>query len=52
MEQSSAAVANWQKLVNLTAPTNDIGWGVGVFELRAPVLYPGQRFYRAVYPAY
>jgi hypothetical protein len=52
MEQSPAAVANWQKLANLTAPTNDIGWGVGVFELRAQVLFPGQRFYRAVYPAY
>jgi hypothetical protein len=43
---------NWQKLINLSAPTNDTGFGVGVFELRDSILPSGQRFYRVVCPAY
>src|SRR2546426_2897609 len=38
---SSAA---WQRLINRTAPTNDTGLGVGVFELRDAILPSGQRF--------
>jgi hypothetical protein len=53
VEQSPAAVPpDWQKLTNLLAPTNDLGLGVGVFQLRDPLQPVGQRFYRAVYPAY
>jgi uncharacterized delta-60 repeat protein len=52
--ESSASVSSaaWQKLNNWTAPTNDIGLGVGVFELRDLIAPSGQRFYRAVFPAY
>ncbi len=47
IEQTPAmSPANWQKLTNLTAPTNCI------FELRDAVQPAGQRYYRAVYPAY
>jgi len=52
IESTASVSASWQKLINLTAPTNDIGLGVGVFELREPILPFGQHFYRAVYPAY
>ena len=45
------SLANWQKHTNLTAPTNDLGYGIGVFELRDPIQSP-QRLYRAVYPGY
>jgi uncharacterized delta-60 repeat protein len=50
MENLSSA--NWQKLTNRSAPTTDTGFGIGVFELRDLILPLGQRFYRAVYPAY
>ena len=51
--ESSASVSSaaWQKLNNRTAPTNNLGLGVGVFELRDAILTSGQRFYRATYPA-
>ncbi|HYV27540.1 MAG TPA: delta-60 repeat domain-containing protein [Candidatus Eisenbacteria bacterium] len=52
--ESSASVSSaaWQKLTNRTAPTTDLGLGVGVFELRDAIAPSGQRFYRAVFPAY
>jgi uncharacterized delta-60 repeat protein len=43
---------HWQKLVNRTAPTTDAGPGIGGFEFQEPMSPTGQRFYRAVYPAY
>jgi uncharacterized delta-60 repeat protein len=42
---------NWQKLNNVTAPTTDAGYGIGVFELQDPIALPA-RFYRVVYPSY
>lgn len=42
---------SWQKLTNLTAPTIDAGYGIGVFELQDPIASPS-RFYRVVYPSY
>ncbi len=50
--EESLSPANWQKLINLTAPTNDTGLGLGVFEVRDPVQHTESRFYRVVYPSY
>jgi uncharacterized delta-60 repeat protein len=46
------AASSWQKLRNVTAPTGNTGFGVGVFELRETVLPVSQRFYRITSPAY
>ena len=42
---------SWQKATNLVAPLTDLGFGIGVFEFREAI-GPGNRFYRAVHPAY
>jgi hypothetical protein len=42
---------NWQKATNITAPSVDQGFGVGVFEFRESIVAP-KRYYRAAYPAY
>jgi uncharacterized delta-60 repeat protein len=49
---SDLAAANWQNLLNLTAPATDTGIGLGVFELRDMMVPAGARYYRAVYPAH
>lgn len=43
---------NWQKTTNCTAPSTDMGLGVGAFEFTDSVEPQGQRFYRSVFPAY
>lgn len=43
---------NWQKLTNLLAPPTDLGYGVGVFEVRDPISATTNRFYRTVHPPY
>jgi hypothetical protein len=48
----NASPANWQKAVNMTAPTMDQGLGAGVFEFRDSSTAAPHRFYRAVWPAY
>jgi uncharacterized delta-60 repeat protein len=52
--ESSASLSApaWQKLSNQTAPTNDLGSGIGVFQLRDPIGPENHRFYRTIYPAY
>jgi uncharacterized delta-60 repeat protein len=50
--QDAVSGTNWQKLFNVTAPTNDIGFGIGAFELREAIVPSGERFYRCAYPAY
>jgi uncharacterized delta-60 repeat protein len=48
----SLSSSGWQKLMNVTAPETDDGLGVGVFEVRDPLISSGERYYRAVHPAY
>jgi hypothetical protein len=53
IEHSDAlSPVDWRKSVNLTAPTNDPGFGVGIFEFSEPTSGTAQRFYRTVWPAY
>jgi hypothetical protein len=47
----SLTTPNWQKVINLTAPTMDQGYGLGVFEFTIPV-GTGARYFRTVYPSY
>jgi hypothetical protein len=42
----------WSKVANLTAPSTDTGFGIGVFEFREPVTGESARYYRTVYPSY
>jgi hypothetical protein len=42
----------WTKVINLTAPETDQGFGVGVFQFVEPDPTQPSRFYRAVYPPY
>jgi len=44
--------SSWAKLINLTAPDTDQGFGVGVFQFVEPDTTQPSRFYRAVYPSY
>jgi len=44
--------ANWQKKVNLFAPAEDQGLGVGVFEFNAGAAAAPQQLFRTVWPAY
>jgi hypothetical protein len=42
---------NWQKQINLTAPTTNEGNGIGIFEFSTPVS-SGPAYFRTVYPSY
>jgi hypothetical protein len=42
----------WQKKSNVTIPTTDQGWGIGVYEFSEPTGGAPQRYYRTVFPAY
>ena len=42
----------WSKKTNLTAPTTDQGFGVGVFQFSESIGTATTRFYRTVYPSY
>ena len=44
------AVPSWTKKVNLIAPSEDQGLGIGVFEFSDTIATGTNRFYRAVYP--
>ncbi len=50
--QWSADGSVWAKKSNLTAPTTNTGFGVGVFEFRETTGGAISRFYRTVYPSY
>jgi hypothetical protein len=52
IEAAASLSGDWTKVANLTAPTTDTGLGIGVFELREPMLGVGARYYRTVYPSY
>lgn len=44
--------SSWAKVINLTAPETDQGFGVGVFQFVESDPTQPSRFYRAVYPSY
>ena len=48
----SVAPANWQKTINLVPTMSDTGMGIGGFEFRETAGFAGQKYYRAVFPAY
>ena len=52
IEASASLSGGWTKVANLTAPATDAGFGIGVFELREPMVGEGARYYRTVYPSY
>ena len=52
IEAASDLAGPWAKVANLTAPTYDQGFGVGIFEFREPMNGNTTRFYRTVYPSY
>ena len=52
IEAASDLSGPWSKVSNLTAPTYDQGFGVGIFEFREPMNGNTTRFYRTVYPSY
>jgi len=54
VSSSSAAppYTNWTTAATAIQDAVDAAVGVGVFELRDAILPSGQRFYRAVFPAY
>lgn len=43
--------AGWAKKVNVTAPSTNGGFGIGVFEISDPI-GEGTRYYRTVWPSY
>jgi uncharacterized repeat protein (TIGR01451 family) len=52
IEAASNLTGSWVKVISLTAPTTDTGFGVGVFEFRESLAANSARFYRTVYPPY
>jgi hypothetical protein len=52
IEWSENATGPWAKADNRTAPTSNLGFGVGVFEFSEATGGEASRFYRTVYPAY
>jgi subtilisin family serine protease len=52
IEWSDNATGPWTKATNVTAPTTDQGFGIGVFEFSEPTGMASSRFYRTIYPSY
>ena len=52
LESANAVTGPWQKRTNITAPTSDFGYGIGVVEFSEPVGTASRRFYRTAFPAY
>ncbi len=51
VETNGVVGPGWTKSGNVTAPTTDTGFGIGVFQISEPV-GTGNLFYRTVYPSY
>ena len=52
VEWANTLSGPWTKAANITAPTGEQGFGVGVFEFHEPVNGNPSRFYRTLYPSY
>jgi hypothetical protein len=52
IETTTDLNGSWSKVINITAPAGDNGFGIGVFEFRSPSQQGPVRFYRVVFPAY
>ena len=52
IEATSDLNGPWSKVVNISSPPGDLGFGPGVFEFRVPIDGHQIRFYRVIFPAY
>jgi hypothetical protein len=52
IETTASLQVPWSKLCNVTAPSSDAGFGIGVFEIRDGINTNSARFYRTLFPAY
>ncbi len=52
IERSATVTGPWTNATNVTAPTSDTGFGIGVFEFSEATGGDTTRFFRTVYPSY
>lgn len=52
IEAAPSPTGPWSKVANVTAPSSNLGLGIGIFEFRESVGLHAARFYRTIYPPY